>query len=65
MLKVVTRIFNKKTRNRTVFSNVLNLTLVNWLNILRQRENIIEGTRQNNSVTSGQGGPYMVSKKRR
>jgi hypothetical protein len=45
--------------------NVSKLTQVNGLNILKWRKNIIEGTRQINSVTSGKGRLYKVTKKRR
>ena len=40
-----------------VKDTVLKPTQVNWLNKLRRRENHLEGTRQNNSVTSAEGGP--------
>jgi hypothetical protein len=37
---------------------------VNKLNILKRRKNVIEGTRQINSVTSGKGRPISATKKR-
>jgi len=36
---------------------------VNKLNILRRRKNTIEGTRQNNTVTLGEGGLVMSNLK--
>ena len=43
----------------TTKNTVLKPTQVNWFNKLRRRENHLEGTRQNNSVTSAEGGPKV------
>lgn len=45
-------------------NTVLKLTQENRLKKLRRRENNVEGTRQNSSVTSGEGVSYKTTLKR-
>jgi hypothetical protein len=56
--------FLKKTKKKYRYKIVLNLTLVDWLNKLKQRENNIEGTRQISLVTSGKGMIFSIKNTR-